>query len=217
MKPILFRAPMIKAILEGRKTQTRRVVKLADDNPAIEENRDRWELPVYEDDRAAGYVMDFSKTFPLWQYLLCPYGKLGNLLWVRETWQAQNQNGQWWHEIKGYDRALYNWAWTNPVLPALKDTPPRWLPAIHMPQNACRITLPLKGIRVERVQEITEADAIAEGIEDLGQGVGRLDHKYGMTRGLFAGLWNDINLKRGYGWETNPLVWVLEFERVNNA
>lgn len=124
---------MVAAILEGRKTQTRRVIKLADGSLPDDDS-----IPAYEPEEGyqrANYVMDYSKTFPQWKQLDCPKGKPGDRLWVRETWQGQTQDGRWWHEVKEH-RELYNWAWTNPVQPAYDAVPPRWMPSIHMPRMA---------------------------------------------------------------------------------
>lgn len=173
--PIIFSGPMVRAILEGRKTQTRRVAK---------------------------YHTDVR---------YCQYGTTGDRLWVRENWNAQNQSGQWWHEVKRDERPLHNWAWTNPVFPAYESTPPRWLPSIHMPRAASRITLEVTGVRVERVQDISEDDARAEGVAPsiVGGDMGGIEYRAG-----YQSLWDSINSKRGFGWDANPWVWVVEFRRV---
>ncbi len=175
--PILFSSPMVQAILDGRKTQTRRVVKGSPDGK-----------------------VPFTDELP------CPYGLTGDTLWVRETWQAQTQGGQWWHEVKRDDRPLLNWAWTNPVQPAYEAMPPRWLPGIHMPKVACRIELKITRLRIEKLHCISNSDAKSEGVE----------FQFREYRNSFMELWDEINFKRGYGWNTNPLVWVVEFEAVNS-
>lgn len=174
--PILFSPSMVEAILDGRKTQTRRVVK---GNP--------------------------NGKIPFTDELPCPYGVIGDTLWVRETWQAQTQSGKWWHEVPRSHRPLLNWAWTNPVQPAYDATPSRWLPGIHMPRQACRIELKITRLRIEKLHFISPFDVEAEGVTD-GERV--FDG--------FATLWDKINAKRGYGWNTNPLVWVIEFEAVQS-
>lgn len=171
--PILFSARMVEAILDGRKTQTRRIVKKNPDG-----------------------------KIPFTDELPCPYGLTGDTLWVRETWQAQNNNGEWWHEVPRDDRVSWNWAWTNPVRPAYDEMPPRWLPGIHMPREACRIELKIKSLKIERLHCISPDDAEAEGVTNERVFDG------------FVELWNSINAARGYGWDVNPFVWVVEFEKV---
>jgi hypothetical protein len=177
--PILFSQNMVKAILAGKKTQTRRIVK-----------------------------PDPQGKIPFTDELPCPYGHVGDLLWVRETWQAQNTSGLWWHEVIRYDRPLYNWAFTNPVEPAYEATPPCWIPSIHMPRMACRIKLEVTQLRIERLNNISESDAIAEGCQDWiknGQVIDTAVSDY-------AHLWDSIYAERGYAWETNPFVWVVSFQ-----
>jgi hypothetical protein len=179
--PILFSGEMVLAILEGRKTQTRRIVK---GNP--------------------------NGKIPFTDELPCPYGLTGDTLWVREKWNAQTQNGKWWHEVKREDRPLLNWAWTNPVKPAFDGTPSRWLPSIHMPREASRITLKITQLRIEKLQSITHDEAIAEGFYQTVEqrAWGRLG---------FSLLWDKLNKDRGYGWDANPLVWVVSFEPITAA
>lgn len=215
--PILFSGPMVQAILEGKKTVTRRVVKFP---PHTYTPDLSWVASVNQDGQGdwvawgpKSVTDDFSKkAYPNGGGFSCPYGKPGDSLWVRETWQAQTQNGQWWHEVKA-ERELYNWAWTNPVEPAFEATPPRWLPSIHMPRAASRITLKITGVRTERLQDISEADAIAEGIKQGSNGFwlpGGYDNAPALA---YRDLWDSINGKRpGCDWQSNPWVWVLEFE-----
>lgn len=181
-RPILFSGPMVRAILEGRKTQTRRVM-----NPQpVDQDENGWyvQVPV-TDARAPGMVFYERK------YFHCPYGQPGDQLWVRETFD----------DVHG--SVLYR---ANPE--DAEDFPPcggkrcHWKPSIFMPRWASRITLEIVGVRVERVQEITPDDARAEGVE----------HLYA-PRNAFANLWDSINAKRGYGWDSNPWVWVVEFRR----
>ena len=183
-RPILFSGPMIRAILAGTKTQTRRVWK---------------EARLAPRDLAIG---DRS--------IACPYGEAGDRLWVRETWAT----------VKWFDDTNAASCWKNERPPALyfaADTGAyltsehrgRWRPSIHMPRWASRLTLEVVSVRVERVQDISEADALAEGIDWAG-----CNHAYGQTISAFAGLWDSINDARGYGWKVNPWVWVVEFKRV---
>lgn len=213
-KPILFSGPMVRAILEGRKTQTRRAfndreASLFSAAVALGEISDFLNEPqLGEND--LGYVLDF-----------CPYGKVGDRLWVRETWQGYRQVNPEYDEWEAMDspkdRHRYSFA---PVYRAdEKNLPEKWLPAIHMPREFSRITLEITGVRIERLNEISERDAISEGIE-LRQGPERypmwkLYNETNMRVSCpiesFRSLWESIN---GAGsWSANPWVWVIEFRR----
>lgn len=203
-KPILFSTPMVRAILDGRKTQTRRPVKGARGafwdhgawTPRVAEGAiDHWAL-------ADGRTFSAGAHRPR-----CPYGSPGNLLWVRETHHVEAA-GQPSGEGR---RVLYR--------ADDEDAPvSRWTPSIHMPRWASRITLRVTDVRVERIQDISESDARAEGFEAHGgQCSGPMDPAEfdGTTAAHeLAALWDEINAKRGYGWDANPWVWVVEFERV---
>ena len=202
-KPILFSGEMIRAILDGSKTQTRRVIKLRDGTLPQDE-----EMPSeYRDGIPVNYVMGFSKSYPYWQERRCPYGDTGDHLWVRETWQAQNNHGQWWHEVPKEGRELHNWSIIDHATNKAHN-PPKWIPSIFMPRWASRITLEVTAVRVERLREINEEDAVFEGIE------AKEPNHVVSARYRFAQLWDSINAKRGYEWEINPLVWVVDFKMV---
>lgn len=186
-RPILFSGEMVRAILGGHKTQTRRVVKPQPHAGA------RWGLQGWEDGHGCA--------------LRNPYGQPGDLLWVRETWAYNEAQG-----------TIYAADGDTPD-PDDNDGPERcrgrWRPSIHMPRWASRITLEVVSVRVERVQSITHEDALAEGIEDAEPGadlrIAGLPYSFARTR--FCLLWNSINAARGYSWEVNPWVWVVEFRR----
>jgi hypothetical protein len=142
----------------------------------------------------------------------CPYGKTGDRLWVREAfnWSTDSEllTGEKHHKCP--ERA--DWREDNVVWRAdgEREHPDYgqalWKPSIFMPRWASRITLEIVSIQVERLQDISEVDAFAEGISGgdwLGDPIGE-----------FAKLWNSINAKRGYGWDKNPYVWILEFKRI---
>jgi hypothetical protein len=176
---------MVRAILEGRKTQTRRVIK---GRIALKWLEPGMFLP--------SYVADPGND-------LCPYGVPGDTLWVRETLTT---SPLWDGELRAIYAADGAWAWDlyNPCLwPWKRPT----LPSIHMPRGLCRINLAVTSVRVQRVQDISEEDAIAEGVADLG-----IYAAYSV-RDKFQAVWNDINAKRGYSWESNPWVWAVTFER----
>lgn len=196
-KPILMSTPMIKAILSGAKTVTRRVIK---PQPTycrfVESGIFTYPHPVAESD----------------SWIYCPYGEVGNCLWVKETWQAYNLSGSSYSSLPKEKKAqaeLYNWAVvskaTNP-----EDKRPRdpWIPSIFMPRWASAITLEITDVKVERIQEINNHEAWREGIPEFGNWI----KNEGEARDEFARLWDSINLKRGYGWDANPWVWAISFK-----
>lgn len=210
-RPIIFSAPMVRAILDGRKTQTRRVVKPW---PSMQEI-----VGTY-----GGKILAFKKRlgdgYWIWpnakEIIIneCPYGQRGDRLWVRENFAF----------VGGGDPGLLlcqaDWQETAKLHKCDNaDKPPRWKPSIHMPRRASRITLEITGIRVERLQDISEEDARAEGaMFHDGRGIGhsgwRHDYKdvHENAKSSFNRLWNDIN---GAGsWRANPWVWCISFERV---
>lgn len=203
-RPILFSGPMVLAILEGRKTQTRRVVKHY--------------LPTGPCDiRDIGHGPEIYGAGGCWIKLKCPYGQPGDRLWVRETWVLRGNedghpitaDGALCHEREA--QRLYR-ADAIPAAYGLEQLPDGllfeggWRPSIHMPRWASRITLEVTDVRVERLRDISEADAIAEGTQCAGVPASLTNV------GAFAKLWNSIN---GAGaWELNPWVWVVDFKRV---
>lgn len=182
-RPILFSAPMVRAILAGTKTQTRRVVK-----QHLERLGDGdW---YAFDHKGLNYRVNARHTtVAAWAHLLqfCPYGQPGDRLWVREAWSGADDPS---HKHCVHYRAD-------------GERATRWRPSIHMPRWASRIALEITGVRVERLNDISEADCRAEG---LGGTVDRAHHWYRV-------LWEQIN---GPGsWDANPWVWVIEFKRVS--
>lgn len=193
--PILFSAPMVRAILDGRKTQTRRIVKLprgwADKYPIC----DPFAMPP-----AVWWWNGVHERVGVRQE--CPYGQPGDRLWVREAFSAMGDKSRQASPIfYRADRATDNCGWT---------------PSIHMPRWASRILLEITDVRVERLQEISEADAKAEGTFGPEPAVvGGEDCEIGFPSHVqeFRHLWESIN---GEGsWIENPWVWVIEFKRIN--
>ena len=198
-RPILFSSPMVRAILAGKKSQTRRIVK-----PVFHKGT----ILKYAGDSEylAGKTTDSSDVVRLF----CPYGKPGDTLWVRETWRSSASDPKYVHfaaDLDAYDR---------------EEKGP-WRPSIFMPRWASRLTLRSTSVRVEHLQDITDADAEAEGIQrnPLGTYWCGAPHKtHGMptqwdtAREAFASLWDDINGDRA-AWALNPWVWVVSFERVS--
>lgn len=205
-RPILFSAPMVLALLEGKKTQTRRIVKPPKRYTNTIEDTIRkantWE--PYKDSlgwrMSAGKYNCWSDPFP------CPHGVVGDHLWVREAWQPtgvgkelgtqihyQADGAAIWH--KGYH---------------LSSLPQKWRSSIHMFRWASRITLEITEVRVQRLQSISADDAIAEGIQKRSRKAAFPWHVYAAED--FGILWNKIN---GEGaWESNPWVWAITFQRL---
>ena len=199
--PILFSAPMVRAILEGRKTQTRRVVKHAipREIKAIDPYLTR------QGNEAFGWVIGHSEKYGRIMELAgtkCPYGQPGDRLWVREAFRLSLAGGFYVYRAD-------NGVEDRTAALAKNDPSIRWRPPIHMPRCASRITLEIVSVRVERLNDINEDDAMAEGVEPLlvPPDGGSWPHFEG-----FRELWESIN---GAGsWEANPWVWVIEFRRV---
>lgn len=199
MKPILFNAEMVCAILEGRKTVTRRVVKFkGGQNPA-------WSGYIPD-----GAVLYGSNNIPAAK---APY-QPGDILWVRETWNClpipeplRGTSKTYWYKADG------------------AEPEDKWRPSIHMPREAARIFLRVTGVRVERLQDITEKEAGAEGPRKAFEyntqdgPVITLDEDGYFYFG-FKALWNSTIKAKDlshYGWEANPWVWVIEFERISKG
>lgn len=203
--PILFSAPMVQAILEGRKTQTRRAMKK---QPNIDPQTGDW-LSTYSD--GGQEVHPIETWIGVQVKLHCPFGRIGDRLWARETWKHKGHNFPVGHPYEY--RATAEQDLTPP------DGP--WKPSIFMPRAASRITLEITDIRCERLNDISEADAIAEGIEPV---VGQDGETYYGNYGKedighllppvesYRSLWQSINGPES--WEANPLVWVITFKRV---
>jgi len=215
MKPILFSTEMIKALLAGRKTQTRRVIKDKDIT-------NRFDIDV--DGKAIAYIdQETGDSYP--PACRAKY-QPGDILWVRETWNyfCLNRNTMP-NRFASHSNYCFKASENNSMVYGCcgEGGCKKWRPSIFMPREACRIFLKVKNVRVERAQEITEEDAKAEGMNaGICQNCGKnsypepcgCENPQPEYIGAFAYLWNIINKKRGYGWSKNPWVWVIEFERV---
>jgi hypothetical protein len=203
---------MVRAILDGRKTQTRRVVKRI---------AGIGEVTEFQRSDTTGYDWIFRDKRSLWNDLTnselvdrCPCGYVGQRLWVRETWATDG--------VYDDTRPSLLDEFVEPFYRASGESAGRWRLSIHMPRWASRITLEITNVRVERVQYISEADAIAEGVDpgcyncgepQLPSGCGCQKPKP-LPVDAFIYLWDSINAKRGYSWESNPWVFVVEFRRL---
>ncbi len=204
-RPILFSCEMVRQILAGNKTQTRRVIKCT--GQARKECAGAPYLAKPQSDKLIyreGCAWDSIpwRTLPISK---CPYGGPSDRLWVRETFCCDDNEYP-----NGNKEEMKNWMIyrASPPNPYTADNwKGYWLPSIHMPRWASRITLEITNVRVERVQDISLKDCMAEGTgEPLGRGIEIITP--------FQTLWNSINEKRGYAWDKNPWVWVVEFKVV---
>lgn len=202
-RPMLFSAPMVRAILDGSKTQTRRIVKPQPVMPGYVQSF----LPHGLDYGRVGFFDDDRE----WQ---CPFGQPGDQLWVRETWSKA-------HSVASSDlfyRADGDYQSGKQYPLHYVEREGRWRPSIHMPRWASRIQLEITGVRVERLQDISEADARAEGCSSGGWSPSYSDpdnsggHESWSAADSFADLWESINGPES--WDANPWVWVIEFRRL---
>lgn len=239
--PILFSTPMVKAILDNRKIITRRVI-----NP---------QPANYAEPELVPRVLDIEKEWGKWYWdtpdgeriiKLCPYGSVGDVLWGRETFvkaclsedgegPAEGEEYRYWY------KADDNWTkhdWHDPNVDGPVDSP-KWKPSIFMPKKACRLFLEIVSVRPERLQDITEQDAIAEGVqenvcEDKSKCISKLcktectgkgeyyHYAHPMDFDLepcysavesFMTLWKSINGEEN--WTDNPWVWRIEFKKID--
>ena len=238
-RPILFNGEMASAILDDRKTQTRRVMKDTSPVDARWTGR-RWQIHM-------GYPIDHID-------IPCPYGGEGDYLWVRETWAAEMfwedavriryKDGttcfyEWpegmeeWHErewirhsdfftkqgVQMESDDYYDFVWVKPET----GWPLQWRPSIHMPKFISRIKLEITDVRCEHLQDISEDNAIAEGCAGeecldcdalILYHLNDIFHYNVSPQEEFIELWDSINKKRGYGWDKNPWVWVIKFQQI---
>lgn len=202
-RPILFSGPMVRAILSGSKTMTRRVMK----TPRWAQGRD---VQLDEHKLASAFCGDVETD----AWIPCPFAKIkvdhsgqgfnaryepGRRLWVKETWAKSLHNYLYAADCvasEGPQGNTDDWDWNSSC------GPNHWRPSIFMTRAASRITLEVTAVRAERLKEMRAADVAAEGFpfsSDLDQ---------------FKLLWNKLNESRGYGWDVNPWVWVVEFKRI---
>lgn len=205
-RPILFSGEMVRAILDGRKTQTRRVVNPQPrDSQLIEECAGReWMVVKNGRPTCATGVWD-TRERAYQQQIKSPYGAPGDRLWVRETFSGANSVDKLppreWNPV-AWNCPIWYWADGDPTYGDWSR--PR--PSIHMPRWASRITLEITGVRVEPLKEITVSDAIAEGYD------GSIADPVDPSIQWYSELWNRIN--GADSWNSDPWVWVLEFRRV---
>lgn len=212
-RPIIFSGEMVRAILEGRKTQTRRAMKPqppSDAETMVPLHGCLWQ-PGY-------YPMQNGLAYPCGGKIRCPYGVPGDHLWVRETfgyvWPDWCDNGL--IEDGGIARPITveecdivyratdpDYLWANEE----GEECTMWKPSIFMPKNRARIWLGVVSVRAEQLQDITERDACAEGCP--------LEPTAPHPMAWFRDLWDNLNAKRGYGWDMNPWIWRIAFRRID--
>ena len=184
MKPILFNTEQARNILDGRKTNTRRPIK-----------QSGWlERPLSREKDGSVWFATNRYT----QFCCKPLYKRGDILYVRETWAKRT-----------FDERRFYYKADDNLGSILNREDDKWRPSIHMPREAARIFLKVTDVRVERLQDITEEDAIAEGIR-----IGLGGAPFFSCRDAYVAVWNAIYAKRGYSWNLNPWVWVYEFEQM---
>lgn len=206
-RPILFSAPMVRAILSGQKTMTRRVIK---EFPTTGYRWGGWiiESSDRKETGAATVVPESNSQYCATGKIakLCPYGQPGDRLWVRETWHCCETMQEY---VKSGEISRDHIEY-RADLPMVTICDGGWTPSIYMPRWASRINLEITAIRVERLNDISEEEAKAEGCELHTE---YMPMKVGFNyRQAFGGLWESIN---GPGsWNANPWVWVVEFKKV---
>jgi hypothetical protein len=216
-KPILFNSEMVKAILDGRKTVTRRVIKNGNRTP-IGIGRDKFYIFVNTLNGKPFCGAGFYKDSDIFvtdgahhtdaEYFKMPY-KVGDILYVRETW--------WKGDLLDSNENIIESGITlykadEPNIPSYGNEEYslyKWRPSIHMPKESARIFLRVTDVRVERLQDITEEQAVSEGVKAYGQN----NCSGTSARIAFAELWNSTTNKKEFEWLSNPWVWVIEFER----
>jgi hypothetical protein len=192
-RPIIFSTELIPKILDGSKTQRRRVIKI----PEGGRLKSGADYCPPNDTHNGGVCVCFDQSgLADFRMLPCPYGQVGDRLWVREAFCRHSTQGI----VYRADNA---------------DSPLLWKPSIHMYRDESRITLEITGVRVERLQEISREDIRAEGVDVV---VARLPYdpldpvavQHEAERETFTELWDSLNAK--HPWESNPWVWVIEFK-----
>lgn len=232
-RPILFSGPMVRAIRAGLKTQTRRVMKPQPSDllslprtppPRLQEKK--WAIPYFDAYCGAAKTAanprgmtehwcwwdEYDRQGPDW--IRCPFGVPGDRLWLRETWARLTGNGV---------RTVFR-ADADPPLSLIDQKPVehmKWTPAIYMPRSVSRVLLEIEDVRAERLRAISEADAIAEGVEPFFTRFPNWGREQRLTSGelcaaaehraAYAVLWDELNADRGFTWLSNCWVWVITF------
>jgi hypothetical protein len=242
--PILFSTPMVQAILEGRKTMTRRILKPQPDDDGLWDDTN---LPRSLQSTLKGWNGSTEETGESREWK-CPYGQVGDILWVRESWNMcpkdqLTPNEFYIERHDGLPEGEWAWVYMAESKEEKHISHPewgkkRWKPSTHMPKAACRIYLEIIGIKVERLQDISEVDAIDEGVMSIkwdtvlswfprykylhdewfkrkNGGVIEKPPLGPSPSQIFQALWQSINGEES--WEENPWVWAITFKKIDHV
>lgn len=205
-RPMIFNAEMVRAILDGRKTQTRRIMKV---QPKDCPRGGHW-WPSDKHRTMLHVEEALQNSEGIWAGIVgdaCPFGDVGDRLWVRETWAEAGASAP--------DLKLYRANYPEHVPSHYENVPPideiRWTPSIHMPRWASRITLEITGVRVERLNSISNESARAEGYPVDREADGGDSDPWLWFRDLWDGIYPEQSFKH------NPWVWVITFQRVEGG
>ena len=233
-RPIIFSGEMVKAILDGKKTMTRRVVKSNFINHYKHAHIIRQSTDKKREGKAYFYDTPVGSMVLSSQLVNNPYGKVGDRLWVRETYQEIGADCLLTYRAT-YPSDLYAKRpelENVPPIEALKDKGYLWKSPLFMPREFSRLLLEITDIRVEHLQDISEADAMKEGVKSWKVNCSHNGLKtvykdysdihndvitYNNPIASFKTLWDTLNAKKGYPWSSNPWVWVVEFKVVGVA
>lgn len=223
-RPVIMTGESVRAILDGRKTQTRRVVKPQPDSPCVLAPDIAWIAGRATCIWPAPYVLDDGSRPD--HHATCRHGKPGDRLWVKETWALVKP--QYDHEFPNYVDGFEEWAgpipmrcppgwtlilkslWNGYEYETAEERGFSWRPSLFMPRWASRLTLEITEVRVQRLHEITEEDAKAEGVE-WNSGPLRMGHTHPIS--AFKASWDEINGKKR-PWSSNPWIWAISFRKV---
>lgn len=224
--PLIFRADMVRALLAGKKTQTRRVLTprntYFDGGPWPQQARE-----LEPDYRSAWVDKGPSPAGNPGPYLHLPFPELGTThriyprqlsgdrLWVRETFRPQIQEWVPYVEFKADDGGKQITVEQHKQLRNQRGGTWAWHPSIFLPRWASRISLVIERVRIERIQNISDGDVAAEGVE-WGH-IHEIDPTISPAQKAFRALWNEINEKRGFGWDANPFVLCFDFKVAENG
>lgn len=231
-KPILFNTPMIQAVLEGRKTETRRIARRKYCNTEIEMHSDKYGQRLIEIQKnVEGETFGKRPEGGTWHKLRGyiekrPPCRKGDTLYVRETWNYVYDMDDNDKIIEGTGRYVYYADdpmpfadWVDPDTGEHKEKMP-WRPSIHMPKAAARIFLRVEGVHPEQLQVMGLGDFLAEGLALPPEAYNDPENAYMQARGMFKALWDSTVKKadlRKYGWDADPWVWAIKFERVREG
>lgn len=209
-KPILFNTAMVKAILEGNKTVTRRIIKVSNELDFIG-------FIAYSTDRNEGSAAFGIGSFEdinnskITDYAKPPY-EVGDVLYVRETW-CNAEEDLVSNSIFKDNKYLYKVDNNGNIQPGIESDVKRWRPSIHMPKEVSRINLKIISVKVERLQSMKDEDYLKEGIRDV-ENISSKNDSNEVLKLMFKDIWNStISKEQSEGlWENNPWVWAIEFE-----